>query len=227
MKLLEGLVACLVLGSVLPLAAQEPARYRFWRDIDRGAAPSEEIVAFTLDSDVYAATRDAFPDLRVFDDAQAEAPYQIEPDVEFREERTRHTFPTEVVSLHEEGTAIEIRLRLPEDSPSAEGLSFFTRLADYERKVRVFGSQDGKEWTPLVADGILFDYSRYMDVSNREIPLPPNSFRQLKIAIGDVTDEKESPYKELTRTFRSGKEDQRVERTTVERRPLRIDRITA
>ena len=81
------------------------------------------------------------------------------------------------------------------------------------------------KWTPLVTDGIIFDYSQYMDVSSREIALPKNSFREFKVKIEDVTDDKESPFKELTRTFKAAKEDQRVERTVIERRPFRIDRI--
>jgi hypothetical protein len=78
-----------------------------------------------------------------------------------------------------------------------------------------------------VQDGIVFDYSRYMDVSNHEVSLPPNTFREFKIIIEEVVDEKESPYMELTRTLRGKKETQRVERTTIERRPFRIDQIEA
>jgi hypothetical protein len=66
-----------------------------------------------------------------------------------------------------------------------------------------------------------------MDLSNRNIALPANTFREFKLHIADVTDEKESPYKELTRTFRAGKEDERTERTTLERRTFRIERIDA
>ncbi len=208
-----------------PLAAEEAGRFRFWRDIDRGSANEEEILAFTLDSDIYAATRDGLPDLRILDATQVEAPYQIEPDVEYREERIRYSGPTEVVSLREEGNAIEVRVRLPKDAHDAEGFAFFTPQADYERKVRVFGSDDGTKWSPLVSDGIIFDYSRYMDVSNRDVPLPSNSFRQFRIVVEDVTDEKESPYKHLSRTFRGGKEEERKEDTTVQRRVFRIDRI--
>lgn len=227
MKWLQGLVACLTLGAALPAAAEAPTPFRYWKTIDRGGAQDEEIVAFVLDSDVYGATRGGFPDMRVVDDVQAEAPFQLEPDVEFREERTRQAFGTEIVSLREEGTAVEVRLRLPEASPPADGFTMSTPQTNYERKINVSGSPDGNAWTPLVTDQIVFDYTRYMDVSNRDIPLPSNMFRQFKIRVGDVTDEKESPYKEMTRTFRGGHEEQLVEQTTVERRTFRIDRIQA
>jgi hypothetical protein len=66
-----------------------------------------------------------------------------------------------------------------------------------------------------------------MDVSNREIAVPKNSFREFKLVVEAVTDERELPFTELTRTFRGGKEEKRVERTTVQERPFRIDRIDA
>lgn len=227
MKLLPALTVCLILGSTMPAGAETLGRFRFWKPVDRGPSQDEEIIAGILDSDIYAATRAGLPDLRIGDQTEAEVPFQLEPDVEFREERTRQPFATEIVSLHEDGNAIEVRVRLPQDSPAADGFNFTTPQADYERKVQVFGSADGVDWKPLVADCVIFDYSRYMDVSNREIPLPANDLRQFKLVIGDVTDERESPYKELTRTFRGGQEDERIERTTVQRRAFRIDRIGA
>jgi hypothetical protein len=225
MRHVFALPACLVLGAALSAGAEEPVRFRFWRDVDRGSTKEEEIVAFTLDSDIYAATRDGLPDVRVLDDAQVESPYQIEPEIEYLEDRTRQSAHTEDIKLREEASSIEIRLRLPKDYPAAEGFSFITPQVNYERKVRVFGSDDGATWKPLVTDGVIFDYSRYMDVSNRDVALPQNGFRQFRLVVDDVVDEKESPYKELTRTFRGGKEEERKESTQIERRVFRIDRI--
>lgn len=237
MRSLKGLLACIVIGGMLltwgglsspPLMAEESAQFRFWRDIARESSKEEEILSFNFDSDVYAATRDGLPDLRVLDEAFGEAPYQVEPDVEFREERTRHMGPVEDISLREEGNAIEVRFRLPPEDkgyPAAEGFTFFTPQVDYERRVRVFGSAEGMNWSPLATDAVIFDYSRYMDVKNPEVALPSNSIRQFKLVIEDVTDQQESPYKELTRTFRAGKEEERKESTTVQRRVFRIDRI--
>ncbi len=137
----------------------------------------------------------------------------------------RQTLQTEIKSLKESGKGIEIRLRLPKNSPAAEGFNFSTPLKDFERIVRVAGSDDGDNWTPLLNEGLIFDYSRYMDVNNYDVALPANNFRQFKITIEDVTDQRESPYKELTRTMRGNQEAERVERTALESRALRINRI--
>src|SRR5262249_18371676 len=71
----------------------------------------------------------------------------------------------------------------------------------------------------------IFDYSRFMDVSNRQIAVPKNQFRQFRIVIGSLTAEQQSQLLELTRRLHAGTETERVENTSVNRRPFRIDRI--
>jgi hypothetical protein len=133
MKPAFGLLACVVLGSAMAAGADEPVRYRFWRDVDRGRSRDEEIVAFPLDAAIYAATRDGLPDVRVLDEARVEAPYQIERDVEYEEDRTRQSAQVQVTSLHEEARSIEVKLQLPKDYPAAEGFAFSTPQVNYER----------------------------------------------------------------------------------------------
>jgi hypothetical protein len=227
MKPVHAVITC-VLGSFALLAAvSATANLHYWKAIDSGTIKDEEIVAVTFDSDLFAATRAGYPDLRIVDEQQNEVPCQCEPAVEYRQTRTRQSVATQVVSLHQEGNAIQLRLRLPDSSGAAEGLSFETPLTNYERKISVLGSANGSDWSPLVPEGIIYDYTRFMDLANRDVPLPKNHFREFKVTIEDVTDEKESPIKELTRTFHGRTEDERKEQTLIERRPFRIDRIMA
>src|SRR2546426_439852 len=64
-----------------------------------------------------------------------------------------------------------------------------------------------------------------MDVGNHQLALPQNRYAHFRITIRDVTSNQESELLELTRRLQGGKETERVERTAVERRPFRIDRI--
>lgn len=216
----------LLVMFALPSFAAEPARFRFVKEISRDKSTEEEIVSFTLDPDIYDITQNGLGDIRIFDNAGQETPYLLEQVVESRREGVRRTENIQVVSLEEKADTIEVRLQLREKAHPIRGLSINTSLRDFVRKVQVFGSADGQEWTSLVKDGSIYDYSRYIDVRQLEIPLPDNTFQTFKLVIDNVTDEKEFPNKELARTFRGEDETKRVERTTVERRPLRIDRIT-
>ena len=219
------LVCCLLLGLASPGTAAEPSVFRFSKEIDRGSVQEESILAVGLDSDVYAATRHGFPDVRIFDARDKEVPFVMEKVTEPRTRVVRTVCGSEAVSLREQDDSLDVIVRLDARAPAADGLNIITPLTDYERRVSVFGSNDGTEWTPLVSGGLVFDYSRYMDIGNHEIRLPKNDYRQFRVSIAGIADARESPFLDLTRTYRDGGETERVEKTVRQRRPFRIDRI--
>lgn len=218
-----------LLGLMLaarPVGADGVSRFRFWKELDRRASNREEILAVPLDRDIYASTREGFPDLRILDEKGAEVPYALERAEERQTRRVREACASEVVSLRElDGKALEIVVRLAEKAPNARGVTVISPLTDYEHRVRVSGSKNGEEWSPLTSDGLIFDYTRHMDVRNGDIPLPDNTSRWFKLVVEQVLDERESPFRELTRSRRGGREDRHTETTVIERRPFRIDRI--
>src|SRR5437879_6372949 len=216
--------ACLVAGSLLPCAAEQPLR--FYKDVDTDALKQEEILAPILDSEVYEGTREDFGDLRVLDKQGSEVPYMLEKLTETRTTSVRRTAPARQLSLRElpEG-GLEIQLAQDAQVPLAEGINVITPLTNYQQRVQVWGSGDGQDWQPLVSDALIFDYSRYMDVGNHEVGLPGNRQRRFRIVIRDVTADQESQLLELTRRLRGGQETERIEKTTIQRRPFRIDRI--
>jgi hypothetical protein len=220
---------CLAVGLALPCAAEEPMPFHFYKDVPPVASEDESdspIVAAILDSQVYFTAREGFPDLRVFDAQGAEVPFLLEKATASRHRTVRSTCPSEVVSLDEkDDVSIEVHFRLDKKARAAAGLTLSTPLKDFERRIIVQGSVDGDDWQPLVSDGLVFDYSRYMDVSSREISLPKNRYRQFKITIQDVTDEQQSSLTRLTRRISDGRETDRTETTTVRRRPFRMNRI--
>jgi hypothetical protein len=215
---------CLLMGYALQGAGAEPKDFRFRRDIELGKSATDRLVSVVLPSDVYAATRDGYPDLRIFDGQGRQTPCLAEMATQTRTHTVRAPCRSHVASLKEREDGIELVVQLEDESPAADGLTIWTPLADYERRVRVFGSTSGRVWTPLV-NGLIFDYSRYMDLGNRELSLPENDFRRLKVVISGIADAKDSPFLELTRKYRGGTEAERIEKTVVQRRPFRMDRI--
>lgn len=219
-------VVCVLLCPALASAAEDSSGFRFYKQIDRGQAAGEEILGATLDSDVYATAADGFPDIRVLDKAGLAVPFRMEKATEGRNRIVKQDHSAKVVSLVEnDDNSVEILVERGAKAPDVDGVIFFTPLKNYERRVSISGSKAGEEWEQLVNEAMIFDYTRYMDVSNREVPLPKNNHRQFKIVIQDVTDQQQSPLMELTRRFQDDEEDGRTERTTVQRRPFRIDRI--
>ncbi|MGM0489377.1 MAG: DUF3999 family protein [Planctomycetota bacterium] len=216
----------LVLAAAVACGGGEAGRFQYVKNVVRPEPPEEQILAVELDSDVYAGVGDDFADLRVLDADGGAVPYRLQRATETRTETLREPSPSRVVSLVEnDDNSIEVVVALNKDAPPADGLKFFTPLANFERRVSVFGSSDGDDWTPLVTDAAIFDYSRYMDVTNCEVPLPENRHRRYRVVIAEVTDVKESTLMELTRRFEDDDQAGRTERLTLQRRPFRIDRI--
>jgi len=216
----------LILGAATYCPADELDSFQFTKGINHESSGEEDIVAVELDSDIYAATEDRFADLRVVDGQNNDLPYILETVTEKRTESVQRTRSVNIESLAEnDDNSIEIVIQRDDDDPPAEGIVLHTPLKNFERQVSVFGSSDANEWKRLVADALIFDYSRYMDIANSKIILPDNDYRNLKVVIKEVTDEDESPLTEFTRRFRQEEETQRTERTTVRRRPLRINSI--
>jgi hypothetical protein len=216
----------MLIVAASPARASTPNQFRFHKEIDRGEnAATEGLVAVPFDRDVCAAARDEFPDVRLFNAAGRETPFLIEKAAETRTHTRRLACPIQTLSFKEQEDGLEIIVERERESSPADGLIIFTPLKNFERRVQVFGSDDGVEWKSLVADGLVFDYARYMDVSNREIRLPTNDFRRLKVVVSGIADTRESPLLDLTRKYRGGGESERIERTVLERRPFRINHI--
>src|SRR5262249_30913786 len=155
MKLHWNILLGLTLAGATCLAAERP-RFRFSKQVDWSGSGLEEIVAIPLDGDIYFATRDGFPDLRIRDDAATEVPYVLEQVGKRRAEHVREGCASRVTTLRvSSGTGLEIVVQLAEQAPSADGLTILTPLSDYEHRVKVFGSYNAKDWKSLVADGLI------------------------------------------------------------------------
>jgi len=220
-----AVIMCFGFTLTANAADNEPA-LRFRKDLNRGAATGEEILAVPLDSDIFAATREGYPDLRIVDDRGAKVPYLLEPVAQHRTIQVREPCASKVLSGRpDEAKGLEIVVALDDKAPSATGATIRTPLADYEHRVRVYGSRTGSDWALLVSDGVIFDYSRFMDIRNRDIVLPANDYRRFKLVIDQELDDHESPLRELIRSQGDGKKVQRVEITQTLRRPFRIDGV--
>ena len=222
--------------NLMPLAAAallspclaRPTDPLVCRDVETGRRTQDEIIAVVLDDLVYAGTGNGFPDLRVLEVGGTATPYLLEQQLTLKTKTERRTVGSSVVSLRElPGNRIEIIVALDRDADSADGLTFSTPLRDFERRVTVFGEMaNGDEWQPLATDALLFDYTRYMDISNTRVRLATNTCRRFRVVVEEVTDRTESPSMSLLRRYSATQMTGRTEQTTVRRRPFRVNSIT-
>lgn len=215
----------LLMIAAAPAWSAEADSFRFYKPIERAETEKESMVAAVLDGDVFAASRDGLPDLRVLDAEGKQTPMLVEKVVETISSSQRSEVRSRVVSLKHDNDRLRIVIELLNDESGAEGLTVFTPLKNYERRVRVFGSDDDFHWLPLEEHGLIFDYSRFMDVENREVRLTKNNNRRYAVEIVDIDDVRESLFREMTRKYRGSEEVEREEKSVFERRPFRIERI--
>jgi len=224
----------ILLAAVVSLAAAaEPA------DAERREKPvvlpevaATTLVAVPLDADVHAAAAVGYGDLRILDATGVEVPHVVR-DVTNTDRRpmrrTARAVGPIAKPLADDGLEITVVLGPGQDRIVPEAFTLLTPLHDFEHRVSVSWSADGREWKPVAAEALIYDYARFMDVRDVTIPLPATPARgpggRYRIVIGDVTQEQQSRLAELTRTLAGGEERETRETTLVDRRPFRIDGI--
>lgn len=227
MKNTTLLFALICWTAASPTLAAEPA-FQFARDIKAPPLKQEELLAITLDTEVFAATQDGLADVRLVDAEGKAIPYFLRRVQTTRARAVRNTWPArEPTARPLDDGGLEISLRIDEDDkhPHPNGLSLVSPLRNFKQRVRVLTSADGQEWEPAGEETVIFDYSRYMDVRSDSVSFPETERRHFRIVIDDVTVEQESELLALTRRLHGAGETEHTENVTVDRRPFRIERI--
>ena len=176
-------VLLIIVGFARSGVAEELAPFRFSRPVVTEETAQEELFAVPLDSDVYAATRDNFPDLRVMSSDDQMVPFLVRHVRESRTDKVKKAWTAKSPGLKPlENDGLEIRITLDKDDPSPMGIRFITPLKDFEQQVRIFATADGTEST-LVDAALIFDYSKFMDVRRTEVAIPSTTARSREPAL--------------------------------------------
>jgi hypothetical protein len=215
----------LVVGIGTAAIAEEPV-FRFSKKLELPPLKQEELIAATLDSDVFAATRDNLSDIRVLGDDSSETSYVLRKATTTKPQTSRQYWSAREPAVRPlEDGGLEIIVHLDKDDPQPDGIRLITPLRNFEQRVRVYSSADGKDWKPAGEEGVVFDYSQYMDARSDNISFPRGDDRYFRIVIDNVTQELQSQMMELTRRLQGSEEKDRAEKIVIERRPFRIDRV--
>lgn len=221
-----SLTRCVYLLALLAGTAAATPSWRYVKPLTDAPTSQESLLAVALDNEIYAATQDDYRDIRIRDESGAETPYLLEKQVAPHSEIVHVSHGGKVLNMQKKGeNGIEVILRADKDAPPTDGFTLHTPLNNYEHSVQVYGSDDGKTWALLVPSAAIYDYSRYMDVSNRDIALPANRYRQFKLVIDEATQTHQAERVELTRALHAGREQARSEQIQLQTVPLRIDRV--
>jgi hypothetical protein len=204
---------------------------RYQRVVDLPPGPDrEELVSVRLSADIFEATQSSLADIRIADPKNQSVPYLITQRTELVTERSRESLTLNRISFNDNAEQNRIEVVFERDSkvPPPGQLNIRTPIRNFEKSITVQVSPDSKTWEPIATSAVIFDASRYMDVSRFEVSFPEAPFRYYKVIIQDVTDSQTSPVSELSR-FMGGSETGQVQYTdrtsTIRNRDFRIDQL--
>lgn len=220
-----------IIGFGLLLCSQayagQPLAQRFSRDVLYQEQAQQALLAVALDTAIYAASASDFRDLRLIDSHDVETPYWLQKiggsKVVIKRLAVRGAKP-KLEKSGEDGIIVTVDLE-KDESAHVDGLSVVTSQRDFEYALQVQGSEDGKNWQPLLQNGMIYDYSRFMNFGNRDIELPGNSYRHFKIIVAKAVDTQVAELLEMTRSLQQGRELQRDEKIDMRSKPLHSERI--
>ncbi len=222
---MAGATAFIVAVSGTTNASSAISHYPLMRPVLTVPA-QEELTAITLDTVIWAESPGTPPDIRFADAAGVPIPHLLQKAAEQRLRTVRDNCRSRVDALQElPENRIELTVTLDEEAPFATGLEFLTPLKDFERQISVQGLDADGAATMLVENALIYDYSRFADVRRCTVSLPPNRYRRFAIAIGEVTDEQQSPQRQISRTYEQGSEVRLIDQSTVTTRPFRMDSV--
>jgi len=229
-KYVGGSCAVVLLFLSLCAVSAHAARDEFkWvRLIETGGLIEDEIISVELDSHLYEGTRPDYADLRVIDEEAGHVPYILEKATsnEFLKVVQQVSSGVDGIEKPDANRLVFYLSVTATNQPLVHGLFIDTPLKDFERQVSVFVKNADGEWGALITNALLYDYTRFIDLRQTRIALPPGHYKSFRVEIDQVTEDKESTLVELERTFQHREEIQRTDRTSIEKRPFRINRIS-
>ena len=210
-----------------PAGGFDPAPFPHIREIGRTASLSG-FYRFEADADLYRHSGRDFEGFRI---AKRDADGWIElPRVvrRFPSPPTpdRGILDHRVESLKETAAGdLEIEVSLGKAPTDRLRLEIVTPLRDFVKGVTIAVPGPGGAWTDIVADGVIFDHSRFLDFRHTTLDLPKNGSRRYLIRISDANDVQRSRVREITKTVGDASGVSVTESSRIEERNFRIDRL--
>ena len=208
----------------LVASAAPPAEFAYRKSLSFPAT-TNPILAVPLDAEIYAACRDDYADLRVLNAEQQQIPYHLERQVTLKTSTHMLTLQSEVTELQQlPDNILEYHLARKSDK-AADELRFSTQLQNFEHQVEI-AVQEGENWRVIVAEALIFDYTRFYDIRQLSVPIPSHSGSAYRVRVSNITDELRSPHRTLSSSEHNDGKRSSTETQVLETRPFRIEQVS-
>jgi hypothetical protein len=174
------IVSALLFLPAIVFGAFETQYWKFYKDI---SATNGEIAKFTLDADVFASANENMSDIRIISNTGREAAYKLS--VAQGSEQTAYV-PVKITNNSYSENKTSSAVMETEEGSVVNRLHIITSDKNFQRNVKIYGSDDGKAWSEILDNGYIYDYTDMkggFHSQGTSLSFPDSTFKFLKVEI--------------------------------------------
>lgn len=183
-------IITLLLFFTLPaicLADFSPQKWQYYKDVNEKVSG---LAQFSIDDEIFSNTKSDLQDLRVISNNGKEVPYKLVVG-ESKVETTSYS-PQMLNNSYAPGDGSSVILDFGGSNTAVNTLTINTRSENFQRNVKIYGSDDMNNWRVVKENIYIYDYTDKkagFKSQNTTINFPESVFRYLKIEITDPVNE--------------------------------------
>lgn len=158
-------------------------KWQYYKDI---SVSGVGFMRISLDDEMFANSKAELSDLRIIDNNGDEIPYKLT--VSEEKYKSEKFYPKMLNNSYAPGTGTSVILEFQEGQKEVNQLKIITSAENFQRNVKIFGSDDIENWNILKEDAYIYDYTDKkgnLKSQNTNLNFPLSVFHYLKIEIAD------------------------------------------
>jgi len=183
---MKKFIIALILFFIFPSFCRadfNPRSWQYYKDVNEKIS---DLAQFSIDDEIFANTKSDLRDLRVVSGRNKEVPYKLVVG-EARTEIAVYN-PALLNNSYVEGAGTSAILDFGGNNSPVNSLTINTRSENFQRNVKIFGSDNKEDWRVIKENIYIYDYTDKkagFKSQNIAVNFPESVFRYLKIEITD------------------------------------------
>jgi hypothetical protein len=181
------LFAILVVSLSVTFFAKADFSLQQWQYQKEIHVEKDGLIDVTLDNDVFANAAKGLSDVRLVNSNNQEIPYKLIATM--GEDNVKDYFPRMINNSITPGNYSSVILDLEQQGIITNSLTVNTPSENFQRNLKVYGSNNQSDWNELKSNGYIYDYTDKrggIKSQNTTVLFPDSVFKFLKVEISDV-----------------------------------------
>ncbi|MFH0856741.1 MAG: DUF3999 family protein [bacterium] len=158
-------------------------KWQYYKDI---SIDRPGLIKFSLDDEMFSNSKNDLSDMRIIDNNGNEAPYKLAISEDKYE--SEKFYPKMLNNSYAPGVGTSVILEFQEGQKEVNQLKIITPADNFQRNVKIYGSDDKEKWNIIKADEYIYDYTDKkgnFKSQNTTLNFPLSIFKYIKIEIAD------------------------------------------